>query len=230
MACHMFSIFKPRHLLCLALLMGHGLAFAQTSQFEGFSLRAGFGSISQNIFKANMVYLANPNVPVSSPSADLNATVLILGASYTKALDDRFTLGLEFNMSAHDSKAIHSINYLGPTSFGVNMWNTNQFTLSLAPGYLLTPDTLLYSKIGTLRITTMCANDIGSACASNHLPGINFGLGVRQMIKDSNTYFYIESNKNQLFSASLTTLSNPVSYTLNASSINFIFGLGRHFH
>jgi hypothetical protein len=160
----------------------------------------------------------------------VNATVLILGAGYTKALDDRFTLGLEFNMSAHDSKAIHSINYLGPTSFGVNMWNTNQFTLSLAPGYLLTPDTLLYSKIGTLRITTMCANDIGSACASNHLPGINFGLGVRQMIKDSNTYFYIESNKNQLFSASLTTLSNPVSYTLNASSINFIFGLGRHFH
>ena len=227
---HMFSIFKPHHLLCLALLMRGGLAFAQTSQFEGLNLRAGFGSISQNIFKANMVYLANPNVPVYSPSADLNSTVLILGAGYTKALDDRFTLGLEFNMSAHDSKSIHSMNYLGPTAYGVNMWNTNQFTLSVAPGYLLTPDTLVYSKIGTLRVTTMCSNDIGSACASNHLQGINFGLGVKQIFKDSDTYFYIESNKNQLFSASLTTLSNPVSYTLNASSINFIFGIGRHFH
>ncbi len=222
-----FTLF---YLIFFALCIGRGEAFAQTAQFEGFNLHTGLGAMSQNIFKANMVYLANPAVPINSPSDSMSSSLFNVGAGYTKVLSEQFTLGLEFNMSARDSKPTHSMTYIGPNTVGLTMWNTNQYTLSFAPGYLLTPDTLVYSKIGVLRITTMCANDSGAPCASNHLSGRNFGLGVKQALKDSSNYFYIESNKNQLFSSPLVTRSNPVAYTLNASSINFVFGFGHDFH
>jgi hypothetical protein len=215
--------------LCLAALTVQ-LAGAQTSSFEGFNVHAGLGGISQTIFKSDMVLLSNPQVPVSSPDTIPSAGLLNVGAGYNKAVSDQFTLGLEFNLSARDSKHVHSVNFVGPYALGSTLWNTNQYTLSLAPGYLLAPDTLLYAKFGLLRVTTMCSNDNGQTCVSNHLSGQNLGLGVKQILNGGNNYFYMESNKNQLFSSRLTTVSTPVTYSLNGSSLNLVFGFGYHFH
>jgi hypothetical protein len=75
----------------------------------------------------------------------------------------------------------------------------------------------------------MCINDNGQPCNSNHLSGQNVGLGVKYAAKDSNNYFYIEGNKNQLFSTRLTTVSNPALYSINGSTLNLVMGFGHHF-
>ncbi len=215
--------------LCLATLMGQ-VASAQTSKFEGFNLHTGLGGISQTTFKSDMVLLSNPQMPVSSPDILSSAPILNVGAGYSKAVSDQFTLGLEFNLSARDSKHIHSVNYVGPYALSSMLWNTNQYTLSLSPGYLLAPETLIYAKFGALKVTTMCTNDNGQPCTSNHLSGQNLGLGVKQLLSGGRNYFYIESNKNQLSTARLTTVNTPVTYSLNGSSLNLIFGFGHHFN
>ncbi len=215
--------------LCFATLSGE-TAGAQTSKFEGFNLHTGLGGISQTTFKSDMVLLSNPQVPVSSPDILSSAPLLNVGAGFNKAVSDQFTLGLEFNLSARDSKHIHSVNYVGPYALGSMLWNTNQYTLSLSPGYLLAPDTLLYVKFGVLKVTTMCANDNGQPCMSNHLSGQNFGLGIKQVLAGGQNYFYIESNKNQLFTTRLTTVNTPVTYSLNGSTLNLVLGFGHHFN
>ncbi len=215
--------------LCFAILSGE-TAGAQTSKFEGFNLHTGLGGISQTTFKSDMVLLSNPQVPVSSPDILSSAPLLNVGAGFNKAVSDQFTLGLEFNLSARDSKHIHSVNYVGPYALGSMLWNTNQYTLSLSPGYLLAPDTLLYVKFGVLKVTTMCANDNGQPCMSNHLSGQNFGLGIKQVLAGGQNYFYIESNKNQLFTTRLTTVNTPVTYSLNGSTLNLVLGFGHHFN
>ena len=215
--------------LCFAILSGEK-AGAQTSKFEGFNLHTGLGGISQTTFKSDMVLLSNPQVPVSSPDILSSAPLLNVGAGFNKAVSDQFTLGLEFNLSARDSKHIHSVNYVGPYALGSMLWNTNQYTLSLSPGYLLAPDTLLYVKFGVLKVTTMCANDNGQPCMSNHLSGQNFGLGIKQVLAGGQNYFYIESNKNQLFTTRLTTVNTPVTYSLNGSTLNLVLGFGHHFN
>ncbi len=215
--------------LCFATLSGE-TAGAQTSKFEGFNLHTGLGGISQTTFKSDMVLLSNPQVPVSSPDILSSAPLLNVGAGFNKAVSDQFTLGLEFNLSARDSKHIRSVNYVGPYALGSMLWNTNQYTLSLSPGYLLAPDTLLYVKFGVLKVTTMCANDNGQPCMSNHLSGQNFGLGIKQVLSGGQNYFYIESNKNQLFTTRLTTVNTPVTYSLNGSTLNLVLGFGHHFN
>jgi Outer membrane protein beta-barrel domain len=208
----------------------HLSAFAQTSQFEGFNLHAGLGGISQTVFKSDMVLLSNPQAPVSSPANSSSAPLINLGAGYNKALSEQYTIGVEFNISARDSKHLSSVSYVGPYAFGSTIWNTNQYTVSLAPGYLLSPQTLLYAKFGLMKTTSMCVNDNGQPCNSNHLSGQNVGLGVKFLFNNSNNYFYMEGNKNQLFSTRLTTASNPVLYSINGSTLNVVMGLGHHFH
>jgi len=221
---HFFSV----ALLAMSVFSCETLV-AQTSQFEGFNLHAGLGGISQNVMKSDMVLLSNPQIPVYSPAISASAPLINLGAGYNKALTDAVTLGVEFNISARDSKHLPSINYVGPYANGSSIWNTNQYTVSLVPGYLISPQTLLYAKFGALKTTTMCTNDNGQPCSSNHLSGQNVGLGVKFAAKGSSNYFYVEGNKNQLFSTRLTTVATPVTYSINGSTLNFVMGFGHHF-
>lgn len=206
------------------------LTYAQISLFEGFNLHAGLGEISQNVFKSDMVLLSNPQVPVYSPPTNSSGPLINIGAGYNQALSEKYLLGIEFNASARDSKHLGSINYVGPYSFGSSLWNTNQYTLSLTPGLMLTPETIVYAKFGLMRTTSMCSNDNAQACASNHLSGQNLGLGAKYAFKDSSNYFYVEGNKNQLLTHRLTTIANPVQYSINGSTLNFVMGFGHHFH
>ncbi len=203
---------------------------AQTSQFEGLNLHAGWGGISQTVFKSDMALLANPQTPVNSPAVSSSAPLINMGAGYNKALSDTFVLGVEFNISTRDSKHLSSMNYVGPYSLGSSIWNTNQYTVSLAPGVLLNPNTLIYAKYGLMKTTTMCTNDNAQPCSSNHLSGQNVGIGVKQLFQDSNNYLYVEGNKNQVFTTRLTTVTNPVQYSINGSTMNFVIGVGHHFH
>ena len=134
-------------------------AFAQASQFEGFSLGA------------NLEF-DNASSSASDGTSDgANNTAASVQARYDWALGHNFVLGLGATMNTGNRKA-------GTYANGAGAYLNNRYSLDVMPGYVLGKDLLLYGKVSSVAATAT-ADD---GATSTSLQGLSYGIGLRGMM------------------------------------------------
>ena len=177
-------------------------AFAQSKNFEGFSVLGGL-----NITNSKYDFTANPGQ--TSFSTDKTATNVQLQAEYGIALSNNVMLGIGVTAG------------LGDLSFGTPPTATDEVKLKdnvsvyVAPGVTLNDSTLLYAKLASVSGTA-------SSNGTTSLSGIGYGLGAR-FLTGKNVFFQAEYLYTKFDDKTNT------SGTAKPSSGAFSFGVGYKF-
>lgn len=219
-------------------------AASDASNFEGINIQAGVGyqgtSAKVDSITNNGVGGLNIN-GASLGQANGSSVAATLGLGYTKALTDSFTLGIEAEYNGVPSQT-GSADFKDSTGSAL-VTNANKFTLSnqmsvsLIPGFAVSPDTLIYAKVG-YAMATLKSNDQSTPAifGSSNLNGILLGLGAK-MNFSKNVYGFAEANAVQYGSASTSGNLNrtnpvsviPVSGSAKVNSYNGLVGVGYRF-
>ncbi len=182
-------------------------AFAQARNFEGFDLQISTG-YQQFSLNPKDVTIENINRGINTKDTSKSGVPLILGAGYTAALGDAFTLGA-------------ALDYYPITS---------QLALSVVPGYAFTEQTQGYIKLGWAYAATTLEPFDGAAKINTYLNGPMIGLGAKMLFTD-NFYGFMEANYISYSSATFnTSIQNvTVSGKTNNEAYSFLVGVGYKF-
>lgn len=224
----MFRTSAVTYLIAFSFFIG-GSSFAQTSKFEGTDVHASLG------YQSLSPKLTNINVPgttgLTFPIEKSTSYPLTFGAGFTKALDDKYTLGASYDVSTKSKTSKGELYTNGAISAGdggyTGFKNMQQF--SVIPGVLTDKDTLMYGKIGYFTGKTYGTNDDNSAFNSIKETGYAFGIGGKKFI-DQNTFGFAEINSLRFKNKNRTDPTNStVTYTSGGSGYNINIGLGYKF-
>jgi opacity protein-like surface antigen len=218
-------------------------AYAQ-SKFEGFYGQVGIGysTINPSVSNSTLTPPAG-NTPSSygmgaSVSA-ANSFNGALGAGYTWSLAPQFTLGLgvDYQPFAGQSANVTLSNAsLSPASQTVSYKQNSAYDIYLAPGFAVTPESMIYGKFGFAGTQIKTTTSNGSSGTTNY-NGFLVGLGYKQIISGG-LYGFAEANYTS-FGGQTQTASGPWTsgttgtYNLNtntsANAFNAMVGLGYKF-
>ena len=168
----------------------------------------------------------NKNATLNSPTATVNDNSYLAGTgffasvfggySYThKALYLAGEANLDYSNVKHQSTNNEFINS--------NFTNTyyrlrRNIGISLVPGYLCTPTTLFYAKLGyALGFFNISSTDSSTASINKNLQGISFGLGINEVINKRYS-MRVEYSQIHYQSTSSTTNDVPAS-TIKTTNI-----------
>lgn len=210
--------------------------FAQAQNFEGFGLRLSTGYQHNEVKASDLTFDGAPaqDVNFGFNNGSKGEMALNLGASYTFALTNRFTLGalVEYNPLTMDT----GTSYL--TEDGVQQAEQfqdklkNQFSISLVPGYAFTETTMGYARVGWINATA--ESKIDSDSLSTGVNGVLLGLGAKHLFTD-NIFGFAEATYANYSSANATFTGveggTPITYgvDLTPSSYSFLVGVGVRF-
>jgi opacity protein-like surface antigen len=133
-------------------------AFAQSKNFEGFSL-----GLSANFNNGKTEF------PGQAPSD--NSTTAGIRARYGWAFGGNFTLGLGASYDPGEIKT--------GTASGVIGVGKGLTVVSIEPGYKISPNMLVYARLG---YSTIKGESSGALVASENYSGTAAGLGWRSML------------------------------------------------
>jgi hypothetical protein len=169
-------------------------AFAQSKNFEGFSLG---GNINAASTKSENSFFGS-----GSATSDANIS---LWAQYTFAFGNQFNLGLGASADAGELKA-------GSWTSTIDAKIKNTTSLYVAPGFPLSDSTLLYGKVAYINTD---ASATGQTTQS--MSGYGFGVGADSAL-NKNLFLRFELMSNKLdektvkLNGSNTVLSFGVGY------------------
>lgn len=185
-------------------------AFAQVTNFEGFSISA----------NANII---SGTTEISINSENLNgigqqSTVASLQAAYGfKAADSVvLSLGGTYNLSDVDGGSVNA------TSASAAFKLQNGASLYFEPGYVVSDKTLTYLKV-SYNVGT-AKGESGTQSLSKDITGIGFGFGVRTVL-GKNLFLQVEGNRIQYDSAQFPgdTTNFKSSATVGSLGIGYKF-------
>ena len=196
-------------------------AFAQAKNFEGMNATAsiGYQSATTKLTDVNVVGLT---VSDGSPAG----AAVNLGLEYIASINDQYTLGLgvDTNLLASNSGGIDAtINGVLLQSGKTKV--SNSYSLFVSPGIAVSNETLIYSKLGYVQMTTKTDLDQGDLPSST-LTGYSLGLGFKQLM-GKNTFLFGEFNYITL--QSLDGASGGNTYKTGGSAMNGAVGIGYKF-
>ena len=204
-------------------------AFGQANNFEGFNLQLSTG-FQSNSPKISDQKLNNGTPDGTTTVSNVTGVPLYLGAGYTHAFTQSFTLGglIEYNPLSSSKGTMTNTDPLGNVSTATKGWVKNNTTLSILPGFVINADTQVYAKLGYTWVTSACSNDNGSSCADQTLSGYSLGLGAKKLI-DKNIFVFGEGNYVTLNSKTLGYNDGSGSYKSGGNGYNFLVGAGYKF-
>jgi len=214
--------------------------FAQAKNFEGFGLQISTGYQSNEVDASDW---SLEGVPVSSYGGEASNSAkggvpLNIGASYTLALTNRFTIGalVEYNPLSMKT-GTSTLTLDGGTSTNrngqknVNDKLENQISISVVPGYAFTDTTMGYARVGWINATAKGSANDGTSFSAN-TNGILLGLGAKHLLTP-NIYGFAEATyaKYSGATAKATDAVNGSSFEskLTPSSYSFLIGVGYRF-
>lgn len=211
--------------------------FAQAKSFEGFGLQLSTGyqnnEIKASDLSINGIPLSTFGVGVNSSSK--GAMPLNIGASYTFALTDRFTLGalVEYNPLSMKT-GTSTLTFDGVQSSDpddkINGKLENQVSISLVPGYAFTDTTMGYARVGWINATAKGAANDGTNFSSN-ANGVIFGLGAKHLFT-KNIYGYAEATYATYNGSNATSTDSDgtaIGVKQKPQSYSFLVGVGYRF-
>ena len=155
------------------LLLGAGVTVqAEETKFTGASLALGLGSVRNQVDYGG--YLAGQ----TSKDTD---TVGILDASYGINLAPQWlvTLGATYDLNKTDFGTVSYVD--GGNTYSVDGQLENHFSFYVAPGYRLSPNWLVYAKLGWHHAKgEFNDSQLGSGETTHN--GVGYGLGVSTVL------------------------------------------------
>jgi len=166
-----------KKILALAILAAacSNSAFAQASDFTGWSTAA------------NITSVKTETTPQDSETLSGRATGANLQAAYGFALTPAYVLSLGASYGLTNDKAG---GYVDTGETGI-LKLKKQASVYVEPGYLVTPQTLVYGKVSYESATDAVTSSVPANSESIDIKGVGLGLGMRTMI-DKNWFAQAE--------------------------------------
>jgi outer membrane immunogenic protein len=209
--------------------------FAQAKNFEGFNIQASTG------YQHNDIDVSNVTVNgLSIPGGGAQDThkgrmALNLGAGYTFAINDRFTLGalVEWNplkmKTGSGSLTVNGSSVAG-TEYSGKL--ENQVSISIVPGYAFNDRTLGYLKLGWIHAKAKLEpNAANSPNFSESVDGFLMGVGAKHLF-NKNVYGFAEATYASYGSVNSSRDIGGgviVGGKMKPSSYSFLVGIGAQF-
>ena len=157
-------------------------AFAQAQNFEGFSV---YASTGYNSWKSGLSNYITGGVPTgfAFDSVEGGGTPLFLGLEYTLPIDKEFTFGISWETDMLDGKTgTGALNFNGAKAGDyTHVVKSGAYQISLKPGVVMAPNTLLYGKLGYYSLTSSIGAG-GQTPLSYTSTGYGLGAGIKQML------------------------------------------------
>ena len=213
---------------------------AQAQNFEGFGLQLSTG-YQHNEMKASEPTFNGSTLEDTTlgfPTTSKGEMALNIGASYTHAFTNRFTLGamVEYNpLSMKTGSSYLTENGVSSTSPDDRFEGKlkNQFSLSLVPGYAFNESTMGYARVGWINATAELSSD--AETFSTSVNGVLLGLGARHLFTD-NIYGFAEATYADYGGSNASVRSEldngviaDIATDLTPSSYSFLVGVGVRF-
>ena len=228
-----------KHLLIAALTtIAASTTYAQ-SKFEGFYGQAGVGYFSgtPTLSNSSITSPAGVNFPQTSSIDSTSGFNGLISAGYTFSLNKQYTLGLGIDYQPFTGQSGNysqtNANIVPNPMTGTYKVNSAS-SIYLAPGIALSPDKLLYAKVGYSMLQAKISPTGGSSGTTDYT-GYLLGLGYKQIIKGG-LYGFGEINYSS-YGNQTTPSSGPWggggTYTSTSQSsintFNTIVGVGYKF-
>lgn len=221
------------------IALGTSTSILAQSKFEGFYGQAGIGyfSASPSIGSNSLTNPSGTNYPYSSTINSSNGFNGALSGGYTFSVNNQFTLGLGVDyqpFANQEANYAYTNNSLSPATTSGKWKQNNSYSIYLAPGLVLSPDQLVYAKVGYAGTQIKSTPNGGSSGTTNYT-GYLLGLGYKQIITGG-FYGFSEFNYSSYGSKNSQTTGpwgGGGTYTINtntsANAYNFIVGVGYKF-
>ena len=216
------------------------VVFAQAQNFTGFGLQLSTGYQNNEIKAKDLTLNGIPasevvGLSVGFDNSSKGEMPLNIGASYTFALTDRFTLGalVEYNplsmKTGNSTLTVDGVKSTDPTDV-INGKLENQVSVSLVPGYAFTKSTMGYARVGWINATAKGSSTDGSSVSTN-ANGVIFGLGAKHLFT-SNIYGFAEATYATYSDATVSnrqTNGTQTAFKITPTSYSLLVGVGYRF-
>jgi hypothetical protein len=213
-----------RLVLAACSLVVASTGFAQVKNFEGASLYASTGYDGWSLDLSN--YSGNSNVTWDTfkPAA----VPLNIGFSYTWALGDKNTFGISAETNPlRSSTATGTQYYKGAAYDTADIYVDSYYDVSVAPGILISKDTLLYGKLGYYSV-----KGVGDSSSFTQT-GYSYGIGAKTLLNagsgGGNLYVFGEVKARSGNTVSQSVGSNGYTIDMKAGGTSYLVGLGVNF-
>lgn len=217
--------------------------FAQAQNFTGFGLQLSTGYQNNEVKASDLTFNGISPLDAFGDNIGFNNSSkgempLNIGASYTFALTERFTLGalVEYNPLSMKT-GTSTLTYDGVVSTDpgdvVSGKLENQVSISLVPGYAFTDSTMGYARVGWINATAKGTTADGLTFSSN-ANGVIFGLGARHLFT-KNVYGFAEATYSSYTGGNASAVGevngNPtnIGVKLTPTFYSFLVGVGYRF-
>jgi hypothetical protein len=213
-------------MICAAMtLAAANNGFAQVKNFEGASVYASTGYESWSTDVSNLSASSLYTWDTFKPSA----VPLNIGFDYTWALGEKNTLGIGVETNLLKSSTTTGNQYLsGAYSDSVSVQMDSYYDISMAPGFLISKDTLLYGKLGYYSVK------VNADSEGYTQTGYSYGFGAKTLFNTgagSKNYYFFGELKSRAGNTIKQTVSGSSGYTfdMKAGGTSFLMGVGMNF-
>jgi opacity protein-like surface antigen len=199
-------------LLGLVAITASFASFAQTSNFTGTNLGANVS------FAAASTSLTLDTTKIDGLGQQNMGLILSASQGFEMSKSSVILLGLDYSLSESKSGQISSDSTI--TLKAKNLW-----TLSVAPGFLISDQTLAFLKVGYEGAQTVgTVTGTGATELTKNITGTSLGFGMRTMVNKT-TYLQAEAKQVTYGSAKFETGTTDFTSRATVASI----GLGLKF-
>jgi outer membrane immunogenic protein len=157
-----------KKLLALVLIASSTGVFAQAKNFEGFTAGVNVSSVG------GTSTLSGDGSSIDFGQQSFVPTVEL---GYNFAATNDIVLGLTATYDFADTK----LGQAGDPELGdLNFKGQNRMSINFKPGYVVSPNTMVYATVGYNSMKTVASFD--GASLSKNLNGIGYGLGISVMV------------------------------------------------
>jgi opacity protein-like surface antigen len=206
------EIIWKKTLLGLVAITASFASFAQTSNFTGTNLGANVS------FAAASTSLTLDTTKIDGLGQQNMGLILSASQGFEMSKSSVILLGLDYSLSESKSGQISSDSTI--TLKAKNLW-----TLSVAPGFLISDQTLAFLKVGYEGAQTVgTVTGTGATELTKNITGTSLGFGMRTMVNKT-TYLQAEAKQVTYGSAKFETGTTDFTSRATVASI----GLGLKF-
>jgi len=196
--------------------------FAQVKNFQGPSVYASTGYESWSVEPSNLSASSLVTWDTFKPSA----VPLNIGFDYTWALGEKNTLGIGVETNLLKSSTTTGNQYLsGAYSDSVSVQMDSYYDISIAPGFLISKDTLLYGKLGYFSVK------VNADSEGYTQTGYSYGIGAKTLFHTpyAGNNFYVFGELKSRAGNTIKQTTGSYTFDMKAGGTSFLVGVGMNF-
>lgn len=224
---------KSIYAVAVLASIASGMAFAETSNFDGVSINVSSG-IEQSKAGLHNISLNGATTQFTRSDVSANYAPVNIGIGYTTSLNDKFTLGVLAEINPLNTKLGTTSQYFAGVPSGSNVDDTikihGQWGISLVPGYKINNESLGYLKFSYLSTKIDQTPVNGTAATLRNMNGYGIGVGYKYALSQKWQVF-AETNYKKYSDKTALVANSILPYTNSAvlNGYNVLVGISYKF-